>query len=78
MAEAFEEAERTEWMPIETAPFGVLVETKIDDEMGPRNEARLWQCRPDERSRPLWWPKDGSMYVYYTPTHWRPLQEPSE
>lgn len=44
---------------------GVLVLTKIDDEGGVRNEAWL------KRSGRLWFVPDGSMYVYYTPTHWR-------
>jgi hypothetical protein len=45
---------------------GVVVETKIDDGKGCRNEAKL------KRHRGLWFFPDGSMYVYYTPTHWRP------
>jgi hypothetical protein len=44
----------------------VVVETKIDNEKGCRNEQRL------KRRGRLWWFEDGSMYVYYTPTHWRP------
>lgn len=44
-------------------PEGKQVETKIDDEKGVRNEARL------ARRGRLWWA--GDMYVYYTPTHWR-------
>lgn len=43
------------------------VETKIDDGCGVRNEARL------RRHSNLWWFTDMSMYVYYSPTHWRPL-----
>lgn len=46
----------------------VVVETKIDDEKGVRNVARL------KRQGRLWFVADGVMYVYYTPTHWR---EPS-
>lgn len=45
---------------------GLVVETKIDDENGPRNQQRL------KRENRLWFVPDGSMYVYYTPTHWRP------
>lgn len=56
----------SEWQPISTAPNGVVVETKIDDWRGVRNEGRL------KRSGRLWFLPDGSMYVYYTPTHWRP------
>jgi hypothetical protein len=46
-------------------PENVVVVTKIIDEEGERNEARL------KRKGNLWWLEDGSMYVYYTPTHWR-------
>ena len=48
-------------------PERTTVLTKIDDEHGVRNEARL------RRSGRLWFFEDGSMYVYYTPTHWRQL-----
>jgi hypothetical protein len=56
-----------DWQPIETAPEGVAVETKIDDEKGVRNlqDLRRWGS--------LWWFTDGSMYVYYQPTHWREI-----
>lgn len=48
----------------ETPPKGKLIKTKIDDDNGVRNEAYLkWDGK-------LWWLSDGSMYVYYTPTHW--------
>lgn len=60
-----------EWQPIETAPEGVEVETKIDDGRGCRNEATL------VRGGQLWWRPDRSMYVYYAPTHWRPKKAPS-
>lgn len=47
-------------------PDGRVVETKIDgDQYGPRNIQML------KRSGPLWFLPDDSMYVYYTPTHWR-------
>lgn len=55
-----------DWQPINTAPEGVTVDTKIDDVNGVRNE------QPLRRSGRLWFVPDGSMYVYYTPTHWRP------
>ena len=48
-------------------PEGHIVHTKIHDEYGYRNEARL--LYRDGR----WWLKDGSMYIYYVPTHWRPI-----
>lgn len=47
-------------------PENTVVETKIDDEDGARNEGRL------KRRGRLWWFTDDSMYVYYAPTHWRP------
>jgi hypothetical protein len=45
----------------------VVVMTKIDDTKGIRNE------QPMYRKGGLWFVQDGSMYVYYTPTHWRYL-----
>ncbi len=54
------------WQLIESAPSGVLVLTKIDDEKGERNVAKL------RRSGRLWFVPDGGMYVYYEPTHWAP------
>lgn len=49
---------------------GEPVLTKIHDDDGCRNEQIL------KRQGRLWFFEDGSMYVYYTPTHWREL-EPS-
>jgi hypothetical protein len=54
-----------EWHEIKLAPPGEIVETKIDDENGERNHSLL------KRSGNLWFVPDGSMYVYYAPTHWR-------
>jgi hypothetical protein len=59
----------SEWRTIGSAPEGVLIETKIDDAEGVRNEQRL------KRRGRLFWTEDGSMYVYYTPTHWRPVSD---
>lgn len=56
-----------EWKPINTAPEAILIDTKIDDEHGERNHAPLI------RDGRLWWRRDYSMYVYYEPTHWRPI-----
>ena len=56
-----------DWKTTDTAPEDVPVLTKIHDERGSRNE------QPLKRRGRLWWFTDGSMYVYYTPTHWRPL-----
>lgn len=55
------------WIPCDNQlpPEKEVVETKIDDEKGCRNEAKLY------RQGNLWWMRDGSMYVYYRPTHWR-------
>lgn len=46
---------------------GVEVETKIDDGRGVRNVTTL------KRQNNLWFFPDMSMYVYYTPTHWREI-----
>lgn len=49
----------------ESPPKNMVVKTKIDDANGVRNEQELkWDGK-------FWWLPDGSMYVYYTPTHWR-------
>jgi hypothetical protein len=48
-------------------PDGEIVDTKIDDAKGCRNTSHL------KRQRNLWYFPDGSMYVYYTPTHWKPF-----
>lgn len=50
-----------------TAPENEEVWTKIHDERGERNVAKL------TRKGNLWYtatPIGGGMYVYYTPTHW--------
>jgi hypothetical protein len=63
------------WQTIETAPEGVAVMTKIDDAYGVRNEQLLVKrTRIPGETRPLFWFADGSMYVYYEPTHWRPAE----
>ena len=46
-------------------PEGYQVMTKIHDENGIRCEQRLIY------KNKLWWEPDMSMYVYYTPTHWK-------
>lgn len=51
---------------------GIVVDTKIDDSKGVRNECRL------KRNMSLWYHPDGSMYVYYTPTHWKPINNDFE
>ena len=57
--------ENETWYPSSTAPSGIHVMTKIDDEKGCRNEAIL------KRGGNLWF--SGDMYMYYRPTHWRSL-----
>lgn len=47
----------------------VVVETKIDDGSFIRNIQEL------KRRGKLWFTPNGSMYVYYIPTHWRPILE---
>lgn len=44
---------------------GRVVITKIGDNQGERNHQEL------VRKGKLWFFPDMSMYVYYTPTHWR-------
>lgn len=56
---------KMDWQDIRLAPADEIVETKIDDDDGVRNVQAL------KRLGNLWWYPDGSMYVYYTPTHWR-------
>lgn len=46
-------------------PNGKVVDTLICDGHGVRNEQKL------KRKDNLWFLPDGSMYVYYSPTHWR-------
>ena len=46
---------------------GVIVETKIHDDKYERNHELL------KRKGKLWFLPDGSIYVYYTPTHWKPI-----
>lgn len=58
-----------DWRPIETAPEGVEVWTKIDDEHGVRNVQSM------TRKGRLWHFPDMSMYVYYIPTHWAALSD---
>lgn len=61
------------WIPVEIEPTeGLVVDTRIDDEQGIRNE------QPLKRIGNLWFHPDGSMYVYYTPTHWRLIQPPNK
>ena len=60
------------WQTTDTAPEKVPVMTKIDDQNGCRNEQAL------TRQGRLWFYPDMSMYVYYTPTHWKPINQAPE
>lgn len=55
-----------EWTSVnQFTPKNVPLLTKIKDGNGERNEQHLiWDGK-------LWWHTDKSMYVYYTPTHWK-------
>jgi hypothetical protein len=45
-------------------PEDVIVDTMISDIGGERNKQALY------RKGRLWFVPDGTIYVYYTPTHW--------
>lgn len=51
---------------------GLIVETKIDDNIGVRNRQDLKLIGLNKK---LWFWPDGSGYVYYSPTHWRLKKE---
>lgn len=57
----------SDWIRVidRSPPEGQIVDTKIEDKDGARNYTFL-KCENN-----LWWAPDSSMYVYYTPTHWR-------
>ena len=66
--------QETDWIPVsaDRPLIGEVVLTKIDDPIrGSRNEQPLKRGGSNGR---LWFFPDGSMYVYYTPTHWKPCQ----
>ena len=56
------------WKPINTAPEGVLVMTRITDDNG---NYRMEQSL--RRRGNLWFTPDEKMYVYYAPTEWREM-----
>lgn len=57
----------------ETPPAeGQVVMTAIIDGKGERN------TQPLKRYGNLWYLEDGSMYVYYTPTHWKEIDHDKE
>lgn len=61
-------ANHSSWQPIETAPENILIDTRIDDERGCRNH------QPLIKNNQYWFHEKKTMYVYYTPTHWRPIK----
>ena len=62
------------WIPCSKLlpPELLAVETKIEDDNGVRNE------QPLKFWRNLWWLPNMTMYVYFTPTHWRELNAESD
>lgn len=58
-----------EWIEVakQLPKENVVVETKIDDGKGCRNEQELF------RRGNLWFIPSKQIYVYYKPTHWRQL-----
>jgi 5-methylcytosine-specific restriction endonuclease McrA len=52
------------WLPIETAPEGIALSTKIEDKWGQRNVQKLIRQGAD------WYRARGGK-VFYTPTHWQ-------
>lgn len=63
-------ANNNPWIPLsqQLPENRVTVETKVDDAGGVRNVQNL------RRYNALWFNENGKTYVYYTPTHWRPLE----
>lgn len=57
----------SDWQTIDSAPRNEILQTKIHDANGERNVTEL----KSSLNGRLWFFPDGSMYVYYTPTHWR-------
>ncbi len=53
-------------------PEGLEVLTMISDSSGERNRQTL------KRKGNLWFVPDGSIYVYYTPSHWQLLNPADE
>jgi len=61
-----------EWKTMENVPpEGVVLMTKIDDEKGCRYEQTLI------KQGNLWVYPCKTMYIYYSPTHWKPVKEAS-
>ena len=62
-----------DWQTIESAPLNKVVMTMISDDHGQRNEQPLIAMQRNPSTRVMWFFPDKSMYVYYTPTHWKPM-----
>lgn len=58
-----------EWIAVKDSmpEEGKQVWTKIDDEKGIRNVAKL------RRKGRMWLMVNRPVYVYYSPTHWKPI-----
>lgn len=58
-----------EWIAVKDSlpEEGKQVWTKIDDEKGIRNVAKL------RRKGRMWLMENRPVYVYYRPTHWKPI-----
>lgn len=54
------------WLSISTMPDGMEALTAIIDEHGERNTTKL-----RKQGRLFFTDGPNSMYVYYTPTHWK-------
>ena len=63
------------WKTIDSAPLGVVVDTIIRDPDGDRNHQPMKANQRNPDCCVMWWFPDGSMYVYYTPTHWREMEK---
>lgn len=48
-------------------PNGVVVQTKLDEDDG------VYIERLAKRHETFWFMTSGAVYMFYTPTHWRPL-----
>jgi hypothetical protein len=57
-----------DWLPASQAPDGVVVDTKVHDEIGARNHVAM--VRHGEK----WFFPTSELPVHYVPTHYRPLQ----
>jgi hypothetical protein len=60
----------SEWIECKVSlpPIGQIIETKIHDKSGARNQCYLKRGGQNGR---IWFNEDGLTYVYYEPTHWR-------